>query len=258
MWKALYVATAPDEARAITQALEEQRISYQVEPGPTPDSIAISVQESDFQTAEALVNELSEASGETALHEQTEATIAELLCVRCAMPLRYKGQRSLQVGFWATGHMDVSVYVCPRCQRLEFFEPGVRSFESEDTYEALCRKASQLIDQGRLEEAISVYEHIAERFPHIPGALEETQRCIAVLQQRLASTEAEQDIERLPLGSRERYEALRRKATQLRRNGHWQAALEVYQQIMREFPNDLTAWEEADRSIRELQERLKQ
>lgn len=284
MWKTLYVATTPEEARVITKALDEQNITYQVESGLAPDSVTILVRESDFHAAEALLREPQQPAHQ----EHTKATASGLLCVRCSVPLRYKGKRSIQVGFWATGYMDVEAYVCPRCGRIELFEPiflseyGVpdqpqeeeslrepspAAESEEDAYDTLCRKASQLIEQGQLSEAISVYEEIAQKFAHISGAVEAVQRCIAILRERLAKTEAQgeetrasfpSEEESLPQGSKERYEALRRKAKQLRQSGQWQAAIEVYQQIMREFPNDLKAWEEADRNVRELQERLNQ
>ncbi len=118
MWKTLYVATTPEESRMILQTLDEYHIRYQLESGPTPDSVAILVQESDFATAEAL---LREPSGPSQTAPPREAS--GLLCVRCSVPLRYKGKRSIQVGFWATGYMDVEVYICPRCGHIELFEP---------------------------------------------------------------------------------------------------------------------------------------
>lgn len=127
MWKAVYVAVTLEEAKLITKTFDEHGIAYELEPGTVAGSVTILVQESDFQTAEALFHEQAtpEPSQPPSQPEQKEATTSELCCARCSVPLRYKGKRAIQVGFWATGYMDVEVYICPRCRRIELFEPFI-------------------------------------------------------------------------------------------------------------------------------------
>lgn len=276
MWTTIHVATSAEEARIITELLDSHNITYELEAGPVSGTVEILVQEGDLQAAKALFkDEPSPTTG------PLQAPPPELLCLRCSVPLR-------RIGFWATGFMDVEVYSCPRCGCIELFQPmtqhehivqqdefqeeplpEIATPASEDAYDALCRKASQLIDQGQLQQAIEVYEQVAAEFANTPGALDEAQRCIAILQERLAKERAKGgagepkpqppvEQESLALGSRERYEALQHEAARLSSSGQWQAAIAVYQQIIREFPYDLKAWEEADRHIRNLEERLKQ
>ncbi len=55
-------------------------------------------------------------------------------CLRCASPMRYKGDDQLQLGktgFFTgslsnllSGALDVAILECPSCGKIEFFNPG--------------------------------------------------------------------------------------------------------------------------------------
>lgn len=135
MWKTIYVAVTSEEAKLITETLDKHHIAYELEPGPVADSVAILVHENDLRVAEALLQEQSvpEPSQVAPPQERGEVSTSELRCARCSVLLRYRGKRSIQVGFWATGYMDVEVYVCPRCGHIELFEPIIlRDFIAPD------------------------------------------------------------------------------------------------------------------------------
>lgn len=124
MWKTIHVATSAEEARVITQFFDEQGISYEIEPGAVSDTVEILVQESDLQAAQALLQGLASPTTELPpLATDTDPLANEFLCLRCSVPLRRVGEKSIQVGYLMTGFMDVEVYRCPRCRRLELFQP---------------------------------------------------------------------------------------------------------------------------------------
>lgn len=126
MWKIAHVATNPEEACVITQFFDEQGISYEIEPGAVSGTVEVLVQENDLQAAQALVRNLSSLAPEPLPSITEKAPRAnELLCLRCSVPLRRVGPKSLRVGYWMTRFMDVEVYTCPRCRRLEFFQPTI-------------------------------------------------------------------------------------------------------------------------------------
>ncbi len=129
MGKTIYVAVTSEEARLITETLDKHHIAYEREPGPVAGSRAMLVHENDLGVAEALLHEQSipEPSQTAPLQERGEIPTSELRCARCSVLLRYRGKRSIQVGFWATG------YICPRCGRIELFEPIIlRDFIAPD------------------------------------------------------------------------------------------------------------------------------
>ncbi len=54
-------------------------------------------------------------------------------CLRCGSPMQYKGAEQLQLGktgfftgSWSnllSGALDVAIYECPDCGKIEFFDP---------------------------------------------------------------------------------------------------------------------------------------
>ena len=62
----------------------------------------------------------------------------QLNCLRCGAGMRFMGREKFQLGQtgWVLGDlpnlfagaMEIEIYVCPKCGKLEFFQPGSDKF----------------------------------------------------------------------------------------------------------------------------------
>ena len=61
----------------------------------------------------------------------------ELKCLRCGVDMAFQRRASLREvdGDWfvAEFRLDVDLYVCPKCGKLEFFKPGIRGGGGTDS-----------------------------------------------------------------------------------------------------------------------------
>ena len=62
-------------------------------------------------------------------------------CLRCKTPMQYKGTDQIQLGKTGfvvgslsnllSGALDVAVYECPKCGKIEFFNPEIVELSEE-------------------------------------------------------------------------------------------------------------------------------
>ena len=82
----------------------------------------------------------------------------QLNCLRCGAGMRFMGREKFQLGQtgWVLGDlpnlfagaMEIEIYVCPKCGKLEFFQPGSDKFAGTAD-EAKTGRAKSVPSVGR-------------------------------------------------------------------------------------------------------------
>ncbi|MBI3659923.1 hypothetical protein HY230_05560 [Candidatus Acetothermia bacterium] len=170
----LRVAKSEYEARVIQQLLNGAGIDCNIialESG----FFDLQVPESEIETAKGLL--------------EAQPSDGKLQCTHCQSPLDFISERILQTDDAADYSVKMNVYLCPQCYQvllLDRDKPRVIvdiQLSPEERYDILSQRATQLIDRKELKEAIRMYQQMIDEFPEWA---EEPQRCIKVLNERIA------------------------------------------------------------------------
>lgn len=122
-----------------------------------------------------------------------------MLCVRCHSQLKYVGTKRFHEGArWGVlgdlGELFVNregfeVFVCPRCGRVEFFLEGIgtefRPPMREGGARELLDAATKLEAQGKVQEALSLYQEAAAKYPETEAG-QDALRSMEALKKNLA------------------------------------------------------------------------
>ncbi|MBO5587924.1 MAG: hypothetical protein J5915_12645 [Acidaminococcaceae bacterium] len=87
------------------------------------------------KSADMRYNKLLNFAGVTGDSDEPGLAGGEMDCLRCGSPMRYRGDDQLQLGktgFFTgslsnllSGALDVAIFECPNCGKIEFFNPEI-------------------------------------------------------------------------------------------------------------------------------------